>query len=163
MLPAKPLTRRQKEILRLVEQGLTTPEIATKFGLSPRTVENHRAQILKRLRARSSIELVGRKSSQRTSGGSLDAPSETLELTAQHLRAACALLGWTLLDLIRLSGLPQSDLERLEDGLGWLRPETLPAVVRSLENVGITFYRRDGLILIGHRPGRVSPAQVRRA
>ncbi|MBD8596227.1 response regulator transcription factor [Pseudomonas sp. W2Oct36] len=52
--PAEPaenhnLTARQLEILRLVVRGTSTREIAAGLGLSVKTVETHRAQIMKRL------------------------------------------------------------------------------------------------------------------
>ncbi len=43
------LTRREKEILGLVANGLTSKGIGEKLGLSPRTVENHRARIMDKL------------------------------------------------------------------------------------------------------------------
>jgi DNA-binding NarL/FixJ family response regulator len=43
------LTARQLEILRLVVRGKSTREIAAGLGLSIKTVETHRAQIMKRL------------------------------------------------------------------------------------------------------------------
>nr|WP_276583621.1 response regulator transcription factor [Pseudomonas sp. RIT-PI-S] len=47
--PAHPLTARQMEILRLIVRGTSTREIAQGLGLSVKTVETHRAQIMKRL------------------------------------------------------------------------------------------------------------------
>ena len=47
--PRSPLTGRQREILQLVAEGSSTKEIARKLGLSPRTVETHRTQIMERL------------------------------------------------------------------------------------------------------------------
>ena len=43
------LTPRQREVLLLVAKGRTTREIASEFGLSIKTVESHRAQIMQRL------------------------------------------------------------------------------------------------------------------
>lgn len=43
------LTTRQLEILRLIVRGKSTREIATGLGLSVKTVEAHRSQIMKRL------------------------------------------------------------------------------------------------------------------
>lgn len=43
------LTARQLEILRLIVRGKSTREIACGLGLSIKTVETHRAQIMKRL------------------------------------------------------------------------------------------------------------------
>jgi len=43
------LTPRQREILQLIAEGHTTKEIATILGLSPKTVETHRTQLMERL------------------------------------------------------------------------------------------------------------------
>jgi len=43
------LTARQLEILRLIVRGKSTREIASGLGLSVKTVETHRSQIMKRL------------------------------------------------------------------------------------------------------------------
>lgn len=43
------LTKRQAEILRLVASGRTTKEIARSLGISPKTVEFHRARLMERL------------------------------------------------------------------------------------------------------------------
>jgi len=44
-----PLTTRQLEILRLIARGETTRSIADGLGLSIKTVEAHRSQIMHRL------------------------------------------------------------------------------------------------------------------
>lgn len=46
------LTPRQREILQLIAEGQGTKEIAFKLGLSVKTVETHRAQIMDRLSIR---------------------------------------------------------------------------------------------------------------
>lgn len=43
------LTARQTEILRFVASGRTTKEIARDLGISPKTVEFHRAQLMEKL------------------------------------------------------------------------------------------------------------------
>jgi DNA-binding NarL/FixJ family response regulator len=43
------LTRRESDVLRLVVDGLTARQIATRLVLSPRTVENHVQRVLRRL------------------------------------------------------------------------------------------------------------------
>lgn len=53
-----PLTPRQTEILQLVVTGRTIKEIAHQLQLSAKTVEAHRAQILKRLDLRNVPQLV---------------------------------------------------------------------------------------------------------
>lgn len=47
------LTAREREILKLVAHGSTSQEIAAELGLSVRTVEFHRANILRKTGARS--------------------------------------------------------------------------------------------------------------
>jgi len=44
------LTHRQVEILKLIAQGKASKEIAYELGLSPKTVDVHRARIMERLR-----------------------------------------------------------------------------------------------------------------
>jgi DNA-binding NarL/FixJ family response regulator len=43
------LTPRQREILQLIAEGHTTKEIATTLGLSLKTVDTHRTQLMERL------------------------------------------------------------------------------------------------------------------
>jgi DNA-binding NarL/FixJ family response regulator len=52
------LTPRQLEVLKLVARGLSNKEVASNLGISTRTVEAHRYQIMNRLHARSLSELV---------------------------------------------------------------------------------------------------------
>lgn len=52
------LTQREREILKLIVDGLSSPEIADKLFISHRTVENHRANIMDKLKVRNTIELV---------------------------------------------------------------------------------------------------------
>jgi DNA-binding NarL/FixJ family response regulator len=52
------LTPRQREILRLVADGETTKAIARKLGISTKTVEAHRTQLMKRLRIHDVAGLV---------------------------------------------------------------------------------------------------------
>jgi len=47
--PLQALTPRQREVLQLVAEGNSTKEIAHRLGLSPKTVETHRAQLMERL------------------------------------------------------------------------------------------------------------------
>ena len=47
--PYDTLTNREREILHLIVEGLTSPRIAKKLFLSPRTVELHRSRIMKKL------------------------------------------------------------------------------------------------------------------
>jgi DNA-binding NarL/FixJ family response regulator len=43
------LTSRQREIWQLIAEGFTTKEIAQKLGISVKTVETHRTQLMKKL------------------------------------------------------------------------------------------------------------------
>jgi DNA-binding CsgD family transcriptional regulator len=43
------LTPREQEILRVLAEGLSVKEIADKLFISPKTVENHRSNIMKKL------------------------------------------------------------------------------------------------------------------
>lgn len=52
------LTGREVEVLRLIALGHTSVEIAQQLELSPRTVETHRARILRKLSATTRAELV---------------------------------------------------------------------------------------------------------
>lgn len=47
--PFELLTPRQREVLQLVAEGNSTKEIAEQLGLSVKTVETHRAQLMRRL------------------------------------------------------------------------------------------------------------------
>jgi DNA-binding NarL/FixJ family response regulator len=57
-LAARQLTEREADVLRLVVEGLTARQAATRLGLSPRTVENHVQSALRKLRLRSRAALV---------------------------------------------------------------------------------------------------------
>lgn len=52
------LSKRELEILELVAEGLTTPEIGRKLDLSPKTVSRHRERIMNKLNMHSATELV---------------------------------------------------------------------------------------------------------
>jgi DNA-binding NarL/FixJ family response regulator len=56
--PYHRLTEREREVLHLTAEGLTGPQIATSLGISPRTAETHRANILKKLQLRGKTDLV---------------------------------------------------------------------------------------------------------
>ena len=52
------LTRREREVLKLIAEGYSSPEIAERLVLSPRTVETHRANIMRKLELRSTADLI---------------------------------------------------------------------------------------------------------
>jgi len=61
MLPQDPygsLSPREREVLHLVVEGLTTKEIARRLDIGVKTAENHRGRILSKLGLHNSAELV---------------------------------------------------------------------------------------------------------
>lgn len=52
------LTDRQIQVLKLVAEGRRTREIAKRLGLSVKTIESHRSEIMKRLRIHDVVSLV---------------------------------------------------------------------------------------------------------
>lgn len=54
----KELTPRERDVLRLLAQGHRSKDIAEKLELSPKTIESHRTQIMRRLGLRSVAELT---------------------------------------------------------------------------------------------------------
>ncbi len=57
---AEALSEREREVLGLVVSGLTNKEIARALGLSPRTVETHRANLSVKLQVDSLAQLIRR-------------------------------------------------------------------------------------------------------
>jgi len=56
--PDLKLTSREVEIVKLISEGLTSNQMADSLFISPRTVETHRANLMKKTGAKNSIELV---------------------------------------------------------------------------------------------------------
>jgi DNA-binding NarL/FixJ family response regulator len=56
--PASRLTPRQREIVQLLAEGKSSKEVAVALGLSVKTAETHRANIMRRLECHSVSELV---------------------------------------------------------------------------------------------------------
>ena len=52
------LTPRQREVVSLIAAGRTMKEVASVLGLSPRTVETHKYQIMAALRLQTTAELI---------------------------------------------------------------------------------------------------------
>ncbi len=56
--PLHLLSKREREILALLAQGLSTPEIADRLFRSPKTVDSHRANLARKLRANNRVQLT---------------------------------------------------------------------------------------------------------
>jgi DNA-binding NarL/FixJ family response regulator len=56
--PAKTLTPRQRDVLRLIVAGRRVKEIASELNLSTRTVESHKYEMMATLGVQSTVELV---------------------------------------------------------------------------------------------------------
>ena len=60
---AASLTRRETEILHAISEGHTMRSIATRLGISPRTVETHVAKLYRKLGAKTRVQAVARAAS----------------------------------------------------------------------------------------------------
>lgn len=56
------LSNKETEVLLLISKGLTTKEIATQLFVSTRTIETHRANILKKLEVKNTAQLIKKAS-----------------------------------------------------------------------------------------------------
>jgi two-component system, LuxR family, response regulator FixJ len=52
------LTPREYQVLELIANGASNKEAGRQLGISPRTIEVHRARIMEKLRARNTVDLV---------------------------------------------------------------------------------------------------------
>lgn len=52
------LTRREREVLRLIGEGATAKEIAARLGISPKTAQIHRENLKRKLKANSTAAMV---------------------------------------------------------------------------------------------------------
>ncbi len=52
------ITRREKEILSLIAEGYTNPEIAEKLFISPSTVDSHRKNLLAKMNMKNTASLI---------------------------------------------------------------------------------------------------------
>lgn len=59
---AAALTPREREIAQLLVEGRTSKQIARQLSLSPRTIDAHRARLLRKLKVHTPLELVARLS-----------------------------------------------------------------------------------------------------
>ncbi len=58
MLTSDVLTSREREVLTLLAGGRSNKEVAAALGISPRTVDSHRARIMDKLQVRTLSGLV---------------------------------------------------------------------------------------------------------
>lgn len=52
------LSRREREVLKLIAEGATTKEVAARLGISPKTAQAHRENLKERLNLRSTAAMV---------------------------------------------------------------------------------------------------------
>jgi DNA-binding CsgD family transcriptional regulator len=57
-LSGKRLTKREREVLRLISAGFSNKQGALRMQISPRTFESHRAEAMRKLGARNTADLV---------------------------------------------------------------------------------------------------------
>jgi DNA-binding NarL/FixJ family response regulator len=60
---AASLTPRELEILELISAGMTMRQVATRLGISPRTVETHVAKLYRKLAVRTRVQAVAKAAS----------------------------------------------------------------------------------------------------
>lgn len=58
MVKKRPLTKRETEIVRLVSGGLRNKEVAKALGISVKTVETHRVNIMNKLALDNLAQLI---------------------------------------------------------------------------------------------------------
>ena len=56
--PYSTLTPREQEVMRMLAEGLTAKGVAEQLFISPKTVENHRTNLMKKLGLKSTVELL---------------------------------------------------------------------------------------------------------
>jgi FixJ family two-component response regulator len=54
----EPLSRRERDVLALLVKGASNKEAGRELGISPRTIEDHRARIMAKLGARNAADLI---------------------------------------------------------------------------------------------------------
>lgn len=56
--PYDTLTQREREVLQLIAEGNSSNEVAERLSISPRTVEVHRANLMRKLNLRTQTDLI---------------------------------------------------------------------------------------------------------
>ena len=56
--PYDTLTNREREVLQMVAEGLSSTEIAERLVISSRTVETHRANLMRKLNLKNQAEVI---------------------------------------------------------------------------------------------------------
>jgi two-component system response regulator NreC len=56
--PYETLTTREREVLQLAAEGYANPDVATRLSLSPRTVEMHRGNLMRKLGLQNQTDLI---------------------------------------------------------------------------------------------------------
>ena len=55
---APTLTPREREVIQLVAEGESSKQVAARLGISPKTAETHRNNVMQKLNLHSMVELV---------------------------------------------------------------------------------------------------------
>jgi two-component system, LuxR family, response regulator FixJ len=76
------LTPREYQILQLVIEGLSSKEIAVRLSVSFKTVEAHRAKIMRKMEAESVAQLVRMVVSAKSLGGDHDRPATRRDVSS---------------------------------------------------------------------------------
>lgn len=56
--PYSTLTPREQEVMRMLAEGLSVKAVANELYISPKTVENHRTNLMKKLGLKNTVELI---------------------------------------------------------------------------------------------------------
>jgi two-component system response regulator NreC len=56
--PYDTLTEREREVLRMAAESVSIADIASRLSISPRTVENHRAHLMRKLGLKTQTDLL---------------------------------------------------------------------------------------------------------
>jgi FixJ family two-component response regulator len=54
----EPLSRRERDVVSLIVEGASSKEAGRKLGISPRTIEFHRARIIEKIGAKNTADLI---------------------------------------------------------------------------------------------------------